>query len=729
MAKYVLRAIQFTTLSIAAGTLTLKLAIAQNVDNNTQMFGGLMQSALTRAAQVEWHKIAPNEIACIDHGLREQGSSVNNLINRGILPLDPRISELRSICSRLPSAADVESISSRPSLDCAKGRTLTAHITCLDATGAAADWDLVSAYWARYFSLSQDQRQDFDQAQQRWLDALNQTCVNRPQSQQRQCVLLAYHSRAAGYRNQLSEDAVAESRLTPEQHAKIQQSLVTLGFLDDTPNGEFRPNTRTAIKKFQAQSGADEVGFLTPKQREQLLRGYRADQPGQQPPSGVDDKNSTSQSAPSQVSNEATQSPVLTTEAQPRHSDAGGGRQSQDRAKQVDATPQRTRSDARQEKSGYTPRLAISLWQLGGITSKLVEAILWILILASMGVLGAECLAFLIKGPETRKKLQKPDEAVLKALKLQRWRGPLTVVLLGLSLLIAAIWSSAAAAALAAGSMWFVWTILCQCKVDAVLFTDYAPFEAAAAQLVKNYQSTDGQTLVVKFIKHWRAIHGFRPFLVWSGRTAVVLITPVGWWARFGTTYSMGDTKSICWSETKYTERTVNPSTREEIIEETWEYITETGERDCRYKENRRVYIVQRYGVSLDLLNGCEIVLRSMTSSERDIFLSAICEMIAKDWNRFSSEHTAEEGDTDEARENDQTLYSTHMDCRKWYEVLQVSETAEMELIKSAYRKLVKACHPDRIDKSLDIAFQELANKKLQELNAAYEEAEALRGI
>jgi peptidoglycan hydrolase-like protein with peptidoglycan-binding domain len=541
---------------------------------------------------------------------------------------------------------------------------------------------------------------------------------------------LAYHSRAAGYRSQLSEDALAESRLTPEQHAKIQQSLVTLGFLDDTPNGEFGPNTRTAIKKFRAQSGADEVGFLTPKQREQLLRGNRTDQPGQEPPSGVDDKNPTSQSAPSRVSNEATQSPVLTTEAQPRHSDAGGGRQPQGRAKQVDATPQRTRPDARQEKSGYTPRLVISLWQqVGGIPSKLGEAILWILILASMGVLGAECLAFLIKGPETRKTLQKPDEAVLNALKLQRWRGPLTVVLLGLSLLIAAIWSSAAAAALAAGSMWFVWTILCRCKVDPVLFTGYAPFEAAAAQLVKNYESTGGQTLVVKFIKHWRAIHGFRRFLVWSGRTAFVLITPVGWWARFGTTYSMGDTKSICWSETKYTERIVNPSTLEEIIEETWEHITETGERDYRYKENRRVYIVQRYGISLDLLNGGEIVLRSMTSSERDMFLCAICEMIAKDWNRFSSEDTAEEGDADEAQENDQTRYGTHVDSRKWYEVLQVSETAEMELIKSAYRRLVKACHPDRIDKSLDIAFQELANKKLQELNAAYEEAEALRGI
>ena len=194
----------------------------------------------------------------------------------------------------------------------------------------------------------------------------------------------------------------------------------------------------------------------------------------------------------------------------------------------------------------------------------------------------------------------------------------------------------------------------------------------------------------------------------------------------------MGDTKSICWSEIEYTERIANPSALEEIVEETWEHATETGERDCRYKENRRVYIVQRYGISLNLLNEGEIVVRSMTSSERDAFLSAVCEMISKDWNRFSSEDTAAEGDADQAQEDDQARYGnwdTHVDSRKWYEVLQVPESAEMELIKSAYRRLVKACHPDRIDKSLDIAFQELANKKLQELNAAYEEAEALRGI
>jgi peptidoglycan hydrolase-like protein with peptidoglycan-binding domain len=711
MAKYILR-----TSIVAAGTLTLKLAIAQNVDDT--MFDGLMQSAPRRAAQVEWHKIPQNEIACINRGLRQQGASVYDLINRGILPFDSQILELRSICSRLPSAADVENLSSRPTLNCEKGRTLTANITCLDATAAAADWDLISAYWARYFSLPQGERQDFEQAQQRWLQALNETCGNRPQSQQRQCVLLAYHSRAAGYRSQLNEDAIAESRLTPEQHAKIQRSLATFGLLDGTPNGEFGPNTRAAIKRFQAQSGSNEAIFLSPEQRAQLLRGIRLDQPKQQLPSRIDDKNPTDQSAPSQANNGATQSPVPTTKTQSRYSDAAG-RRPQDRAEQVEATPQRAEANTRREKSDSTRGLAISLWQqVQGIPS-------W-LFLALLAVTGVECFTSLIKGL-AGKKVRDPAESVLNALKRQRWQGLLTLVLLGSSLLIAAIYSIAVATAMVAGGMWFIWIVLCRCNIDAELFADYARFETAALQLAKRYESTGGQPLLVKFVRHWRTLHGRLRFLVWSGRSAVVLITPACWWARFGTTYSMGDTKSICWNETKHTETITNPSALEEIVEETWEHATESGERDNQYKENRRVFVVQRYDIRLYLLNGGELVVRSMTPSGREAFLSALCEMIGNDWNTFSSE----EGDADRAHESDHARYGnwgTHVDSRKWYEVLQVAETAEMEVIKMAYRRLVKGCHPDRIDKSLDVAFQDLANRKLQELNAAYEEAETLRG-
>ena len=63
-----------------------------------------------------------------------------------------------------------------------------------------------------------------------------------------------------------------ESRLTPEQHARIQQSLAAGGFLDDKPDGEFGPNTRSAIKRFKSQSGSPESEFLTANERERLLQ-------------------------------------------------------------------------------------------------------------------------------------------------------------------------------------------------------------------------------------------------------------------------------------------------------------------------------------------------------------------------------------------------------------------------------------------------------------------------
>ena len=61
--------------------------------------------------------------------------------------------------------------------------------------------------------------------------------------------------------------------LSPEQHAKIQQTLIDMGYLTDSADGEFGSNTRAAIRQFNAQAGDTESDFLTPGQREQLLRG------------------------------------------------------------------------------------------------------------------------------------------------------------------------------------------------------------------------------------------------------------------------------------------------------------------------------------------------------------------------------------------------------------------------------------------------------------------------
>jgi uncharacterized protein len=250
-------------------------AAAQAPNDFMQMFGGIVQQAIRQAAHAEWQRLPPNETSCIDAALQRQGSSVGVMIENGIMPSDPKISSFRSGCwtsaGPLTSPTDIQNLSSKPTFNCARATSLTARVVCLDQAGAAADWDLISAYWARYFTLPESDRQAFDQAQQAWLDSLNQKC---PTAQnQQQCVLSAYHKRAAGYRSELGGEALAESHLSPEQHAKIQQALIALGVLDDTPDGEFGSKTRVAIKRFKIQTGAPEGEFLTAEQREQLLQG------------------------------------------------------------------------------------------------------------------------------------------------------------------------------------------------------------------------------------------------------------------------------------------------------------------------------------------------------------------------------------------------------------------------------------------------------------------------
>jgi tetratricopeptide (TPR) repeat protein len=260
-------------------------AVAQNAGDFMNMFSGMMRAAIIEHARTEWSNISPNETPCIEQGLQQHGYSIDSLVQQGIAPQDPRVSGIRSGC-RIPNASlpspnesgnNISDISAKPTFDCSKARSATARIVCLDQDGAKADWDLISAYWARNFSIAETDRAGFDQAQQNWLEALPNACgiSGRPNTifpAERQCVLTAYRNRAAGYRSQLRGDALAESKLSPEQHARIQQALVTLGFLQGDVDGEFGPTTRSAINQLQTQHGDAESVFLNAGQREQLLR-------------------------------------------------------------------------------------------------------------------------------------------------------------------------------------------------------------------------------------------------------------------------------------------------------------------------------------------------------------------------------------------------------------------------------------------------------------------------
>lgn len=171
-------------------------------------------------------------------------------------------------------------LSDRPSISCNRALSAVGQILCFDKAGAAADWDLNATLWAIDGSLDDSQKKAFETEQQGWRASLDASC--RPprgagsfSGEQRVCVIKAFHDRAGVLRTRLSGDALDESRLSPEEHARIQQALVSRNFLVDAPDGEFGSNTRQAIRSFQNNEKAKATGILSREQRNTLLAGMQ----------------------------------------------------------------------------------------------------------------------------------------------------------------------------------------------------------------------------------------------------------------------------------------------------------------------------------------------------------------------------------------------------------------------------------------------------------------------
>ena len=183
---------------------------------------------------------------------------------------------------------DLDRLSESASIDCAKvninaSSSTVARILCSGRDGAAADWDLNSVLWSIAATNSEAQQKGFDKEQDRWRAWLNSNCSVQASSpifspSQQQCVFRAFHGRAAALRSQLSGDALAESKLSPEEHARIQLSLSQRGLLQLEADGEFGTTTRQAIKLFQLAEGGGPSGFLTQAQLMRLRSDSRSQQ-------------------------------------------------------------------------------------------------------------------------------------------------------------------------------------------------------------------------------------------------------------------------------------------------------------------------------------------------------------------------------------------------------------------------------------------------------------------
>src|SRR5262249_18488088 len=141
----------------------------------------------------------------------------------------------------------------RPSFDCANAASALALTICSNQAAAAADWELISAYWAYRFQLGEKAQANLNESQNTWFSSLGRICglpsipgalFPRPTAEHASCVANAYRGRAAEYRAKLTGDALVEAQLTPEQHKEIQTALIVGGKLEGSADGTFGPRTR-----------------------------------------------------------------------------------------------------------------------------------------------------------------------------------------------------------------------------------------------------------------------------------------------------------------------------------------------------------------------------------------------------------------------------------------------------------------------------------------------------
>lgn len=148
------------------------------------------------------------------------------------------------------------------------------------------------------------------------------------------------------------------------------------------------------------------------------------------------------------------------------------------------------------------------------------------------------------------------------------------------------------------------------------------------------------------------------------------------------------------------------------VVDRTWRYVNKNGGPDRRFNNNRQLPVLRLGVLVLTSSKGLNIQLN--TSNPQQSLAFADC------WHtQFrSAERPHEERSHPQPppRRPEPSLGQTTM-VRK---ILGVSEDASEAEISAAYHRLAQMYHPDKVA-GLAPEFQELADKRMKEINAAYE--------
>jgi hypothetical protein len=139
---------------IIAATLALFSfdgALAQTASDPHRPFGRSPPADKVQAVHAEWRRLSQSEVNCVERSLRDQRSSVWNLIQRGIGPSDAAVAKVRAACRRPGGVAGAGPDAAQKT---SAQKPLGEYWALGDAVlSATADGDVISFH---YYSLRHD---------------------------------------------------------------------------------------------------------------------------------------------------------------------------------------------------------------------------------------------------------------------------------------------------------------------------------------------------------------------------------------------------------------------------------------------------------------------------------------------------------------------------------------------------------------------------------------------
>ena len=165
------------------------------------------------------------------------------------------------------------------------------------------------------------------------------------------------------------------------------------------------------------------------------------------------------------------------------------------------------------------------------------------------------------------------------------------------------------------------------------------------------------------------------------------------------------------------------------VVDYTWRYVRKDGGPDRRFSNNRQLPIAQYGYIEFTSQTGLNLHFHISNLEYSQQFAYALASYIrysqAPNVNSTNRESSRKSGYDNQAKNNESRKPASKEENA--YTILNIPNNASWEEISSAYKKMAQMYHPDKVA-GLAPEYQEIAEKRMKSINAAYEELKRSHG-